>query len=336
MKNLYIGGGQKTKKSSGLKWKLLLSLCLFLAVSIPSLKMAAPLLLERWINQQGATAAGHSWSIRDVNLSIEKREMTLTDVKVFNPETEVELMEIPSLTIMLNWQDMVLSEKKKLLMVADKVNLFLSKDFSAEIGQNQKYDFYLASVNAKVNQLNIIEQQQDMSRTVLELNDVDLKLKEISLSALNQKTEFSINSKIATGGKLVLAGKTYQAVESKAWEIEGSLKDVPADIFNKIAGDKLPFAFNETKLNAQIVAQSDKGLVRGEIAPDIQKLNLIQEKPGLPTQTIARLLTDDLTFTLPFTLKDKLTLEYEETYKKLKTYRKYPATAQVNREFWPF
>ncbi len=136
------------------------------------------------------------------------------------------------------------------------------------------------------------------------------------------------------------------------WSIQGSLKGVPTDLFNKMAGEKLPFTFNESSLNAEIKAESDNGVVSGEILPEVRKLNLLNEKPGTPTQTIARILTDELTFTLPFTLNDELTLEYGDTFRKLKTYRKdpgmiegpKPANTKITQNakekkgfsFWPF
>ncbi|MBA2404672.1 MAG: DUF748 domain-containing protein [Bdellovibrionales bacterium] len=186
---------------------------------------------------------------------------------------------------------------------------------------------------------------------MIELNDVNVKVKEVSLLSINKKTEFSVSSNIAVGGKLNLSGKTSEANGSTPWSIQGSLKQVPADIFNKMAGDKLPFTFNEASLNAEISAHTEDGKVSGEITPDIKKLNLIEEKPGIPTQTIGRLLNEELTFSLPFTLKDELTLQYADTYNKLKMYRKYPAAegsgpaeAKVTQgekpkksnSFWPF
>jgi hypothetical protein len=138
--------------------------------------------------------------------------------------------------------------------------------------------------------------------------------------------------------------------EANAWSIQGSLKHVPSDIFNKIAGDKLPFDFPESRLNADINAESDHGKVVGEISPEIKKLNLLNEKPGVPTQSIKRVLNDELTFTLPFTLKNELTLHYSDTFQKLKTYRKDPGAVVTASEpkvtqapkakktfsFWPF
>lgn len=356
MGSIYIGG-QRNKKQSGIKWKVYTFLILFLAVIGAGLKVAGPTIVEKWLNRQGADSKGYAFSIRDVELSIAKGQLVLNDVKIFNPETSNEFLETPKLTIQINLQDLIQSQDKIVSVIADKVDLTLSKDFSSEIeriksaGEKKKNDFYLDSVEGKIGQLNIIEKNEDQSRTVLELNEVNVKVKEVTMLSINKKTEFSVTSKIADGGKLNVTGKTSDENGRNPWTIQGSLKNIPASFFNKIAGDKLPFAFIEESLNAEISAHSENGKVSGEITPDIRKLNLLVEKAGVPTQSIARILSEELTFTLPFTLKDKLTLQYEDTYKELKTYRKYAAAetagtpeivapqaekTKKSSSFWPF
>lgn len=357
MRTLYIGG-QKKKNNTGSYWKVYIFLILLLVIIGAVLKLTGPMIVEDWINKKGDDTAGYAFSVRDVELSLGKGQMVLKDVKIFNSKTSNEMLEAPHLTIQLNWSDLLMSQNKKISVFADKVDLFLSKDLSSEmeriktVGEKHKQDLYLDAIEGKISKLNIIEKKEDQSRTVLELNDVNLKVKEVSLLSINKKTEFSLTSVIADGGKLNLTGKTHEGNGDTPWSIHGSLKFVPAGFFNKIAGDELPFSFNESHLNAEITAYSDKGTVIGEITPDIKKLNLIDERPGVPTQSIARALSDELTFTLPFTLKDKLTVDYEDTYRKLKTYRKYPtaiatsepteakvtetAKSKKSFSFWPF
>lgn len=331
MRTIYIGSNYGRKKS-GSKFKILSSLFLFLFITGALLKFSAPTILEYWINSKGGGSTGYAFSIRDVEVSFQKGQILLKDVKIFNPKTETELLEAPHLAIQLNWPDLILSQDRNVALNADKVNLILSKDLASELqriqtsGKRGDHEIYLDSVIGNIAELNIIEKKEDFSRKVLELNNVNVKVKEVATASINQKTEFSVSSNIEDGGKLNLTGKTSSEAGSTPWSIQGSLKQVPPEIFNKIAGDKLPFAFNESKMDAQISAHSDHGKVKGEIAPDIKRLTLIDERPGIPTQSIARALNEDLTFTLPFTLKDVLTLQYEETYKKLKSYRRYPAS----------
>ena len=350
MGTIYIGGGQ-TKKSGGWKWKLSLFLILFLALTGTILKFTGPMIVEKWINEKGADARGFAYSIRDAAISLGKGQLILTDVKVFNPTTNSEILEAPELTINLNWEDLVISQEKKLSIDAEKVDLILSKDFSSEIERikatdtKSGKDTYLDSVNGKIGQLNIIEKKDAESRTVVELKDVDVKVKEIALGSINKKTEFSVSSNVADGGKLNLTGKTREENGQTPWSINGSLKDVRADLLNRIAGDKLPFEFNEPILNAVISAQSEQGKISGEISPEVTRVHLVEERAGIPTQSIKRILTDELTFSLPFTLKDELTMQYEDTYQKLKNYRKSPASAapaevqtpaEKPKSFWPF
>jgi hypothetical protein len=348
---IYIGG-QTNKKSSGIMWKIYLFLFLFLAVVGTALKLSAPMLVEKWINHKGAEATGYAFSIRDVELSLAKGQIVLMDVKIFNPQNSTKLLEVPNLTVQLDLQEILVSPDKKISIFADKVDLILSKDLSSEMQRIQAAVFkpqenpYLKVVEAKIARLNLIEQKEDVTRNVMELLDVQVKVNDVSLLSINNKTEFSISSKVADGGKFNLTGKTIVENGVVSWGLKGSLKQVPADIFNKLAGDKLPFSFSEPKLDAEIAAVSEQGKVSGEFTPDIKRLTLIEEKPGIPTQNIARMLSDELTFSLPFTLQDELTLQYVDTYKKLKAYRKYPGVTEVKvtqvekpkkgLSFWPF
>lgn len=328
MRTIYIGDSQSSKSNNGLMTKIYLFLFLFLIVSGYALKLSAPIIVEEWINSNGGGKTGYAFSIRDADVQFSKGQLVLNDVKVFNPENSAKLIESPHLTLQVNLRDLLLSQEKVISFSADKVDVMLSKDFSSELNRIQTSsgkdgkNLFMESVDGKIGKLNIIEQKEDLSRTVIELSDANFKMKEVSLQSINKKTEFSVSSNVADGGKINLSGKTREENGNTTWVIDGSLKQVPSDIFNKMAGDKLPFSFKEPNINAEISARSEQGKVSGEITPDIKILNLIDEKPGIPTQTIARALTDELTFTLPFTLKDDLKLQYVETFRKLKTYRK--------------
>lgn len=333
MKTIYVGSGQSSKNQNGSMTKIYFYLFLFLLILGSALKFSAPMIVEEWINRNGAAAKGYAFSIRDVDIRFGKGQLVLMDVKIFNPTTAAKIVEAPNLTIQLNWNDLLISQDKNVSISADKVDLILSKDFSSEMERVQtvknREDFYMNSVEGKIGKLNIIQQKDDLSRTVIELNDVNVNVKDVSLLSINKKTEFTVSSNVADGGKLNLTGKTSVENGRTPWSIQGSMKQVPADIFNKMAGDKLPFSFRESSLTAEITARSENGKVSGEITPDIKILNLVEEKPGIPTQTIARALTDELTFVLPFTLKEELTLLYADTYRKLKTYRRDPAVAET-------
>jgi hypothetical protein len=326
MGTIYIGG-HKSRKQGGFKWKLYMFLFLFLAITGTVLKVTAPTIVEQWINRNGAGKNGYAYSIREVDLSLGKGEIRLRDVKIFNPKTNSEIIETPELVIKVDLQDLVLSQDKKVSLNAEKVDLILSKDFSSEIerikvaGKDNK-NFYLDSVEGKIGNLNIIEKKDDQSRTMLELNNVSLKVKEVSPLSINKKTEFSVSSNVAEGGTLSLSGKTNEENGKTPWSIHGVLKQVSSDIFNKIAGDKLPFSFFSSNLNAEISAHSDHGKVKGEIVPDIDRVNLLEERAGYQAQPIKRLLNEELTFSLPFTIKDEVTLQYEDIFSRLKNYRR--------------
>lgn len=334
MRDLYIGGPRRAKKG-GIMWKLYLFLFFFLIIIGAGLKLSAPLLVEKWLNKQGSGKQGYAYTVREVELALSEGEITLKDVKVFNPQTKVALLESPSLKIKMDILDMLRAEDRKISMSAEKLDIFLSHDLTSEIkritNSSTYHDLYLSLIEGKFSQANIIEKKPNESRTLMKLQDVSLKMKDLSISSVNQKTEFSLNSKIANGGQMDLVGVMNEEEGPNTWKIEGSLKEFSPDLFNQLAGSHLPFTFNESVLNAQIIAHSKSGELKGEIVPEVTKLNIITERPGLEKQTIARALSEELTFSLPFTLKDELTLEYADTYKKLKDYRKYPLSVSFIR-----
>lgn len=334
MRDLYIGGPRRAKKS-GLMWKLYLFLFFFLIIAGAALKISAPLLVEKWLNKQGSGKQGYAYTVREVKLAIREGEITFKDVKVFHPETKVALLESPSLKLKMDILDMLMGEDRRIMISAERLDIFLSQDLNSEIerikNSSTDHDLYLSLVEGKFKQTNIIEKKPNESRTLVKLHDVNLKMKDLSLLSVNTNTEFSIHSKIANGGEVDLSGIMNEDEGQNFWRIEGSLKEFSPELFNQLAGSNLPFSFNESFLNAQILAHSKSGELKGEIVPEVTKLNLISERPGLERQIIARALSEDLTFSLSFTLKDELTLEYADTYKKLKKYRKYPLSASLGK-----
>ncbi|MFA5584210.1 MAG: hypothetical protein WDA09_08340 [Bacteriovoracaceae bacterium] len=335
MRDLYIGGGQRKVKKGGIKWKLYLFLFLFVIAVGGVLKISSPMIVEKWLNHRGVENGGFAYSVREVELYLQKGEMILKDLKVFHPKNNEELLKTSSLKIRMNFQDIFNTRSSRVEVSADQLNVFLSNELASEINRmkdiKEKENIYFALIQGKFSQVNVIQKKIDESRTLTRLVDVNLEMKELSLTSINKKTEFSLTSSLSIGGEMKISGKINQEEDADSWNIEGSLKDFSPELFNRLAGIQLPFSFNESTLNANIVATSDKGKVTGEIVPDVTRLNLIIERRGYEPQVIARALTDELTFSLPFTIKEDLTLEYEDTFKKLKDYRKYPSVASTGR-----
>ncbi|HLT23147.1 MAG TPA: hypothetical protein VKZ84_06880 [Bacteriovoracaceae bacterium] len=335
MRDLYIGGGQRKAKKGGVMWKLYLFLFLFIITVGGALKISAPVIVERWLNQRGSDNSGFTYSVREVELSLKEGEMILKDLKVFHPKSNEELLKTSSLKLRMNLQEIFNTSASRVEVSADQLNVFLSNELISEINRmkdiKENENIYFALIQGKFSQVNVIEKKIDESRTLARLVDVNLEMKELSLTSINKSTEFNLTSTLSTGGEMKLSGKVSQEEEENSWNIEGSLKEFSPELLNRLAGTQLPFSFNESALNANIVARSDKGKVTGEIVPDITRLNLIIERRGYEPQVIARALTDELTFSLPFTIKEDLTLEYEDTFKKLKDYRKYPSVASLGR-----
>lgn len=325
MRTIYIGAEQKTKKNNGgFKWKVYAFLFVFFVASGYVINFSAPLYVEHWINQKGEGA----FSIRDVEISLAKTQLVLKDLRINNPKKDTELIDAPHLIIQFDWPSLLTAETKKVALIVDKMDIILHQDFTAEIERLKA--FKLDVIEARIGELKVIERKADRSRTILDLKDVTTSFK---------ADGFVVNSTISDGGKFILS--------RKGDNFQGSLIQVPAELLSKLAGDKLPFSFNEPRMNATITAQLDQGKVSGVISPEVKRLNLVGEN-----QTIARALTEELTFTLPFTMTDELRLDYAETYRKLKAYRKHPTptvgagsaetrVTQTGKEkktfsFWPF
>lgn len=333
MRNLYVGGGRRAKRS-GILWKLSLFFFFVLIAAGAALKVSAPFIAEKWLNKHGNGRLGYAYSVRDVELQLKESMIILRDVKVFHPKTNAELVKSPSLKLKMKIQDLLDSSDRRLDIEGERLDVYISSDLNSEIARISNIEeikkWYFSSIGAKFNQVNFIEQMPDESRTLVRMNDVNLGFKDISVLSVNSKSEFTLLSKLASGGEVNLVGTMENENDKNFWKIEGTIKDFSPALFNRLAGSELPFTFNEPTLDAQITAHSKDGAIQGEITPEITRLNLIDEKPGFPRQIIARALNEELTFSLPFTLKDKLTVEYANTFKKLKEYRKYPLTSVVS------
>lgn len=334
MRDLYIGGPRRAKKG-GFMWKLVLFFSFLLIIVGAALKVSAPFIVERWLNESGSGHSGYAYSVRDVELSLKDGEMILSDVKVFNPKTHARVVESPSLKLQMNLTELIRTSDRKIKISADKVDIFISTDLTAEIkriaNSTDTKDLYFNLIEAKFTEFNVIERKTDESRRLVTFQDVNLDMKDISVVSVNENTEFTLTSKLADGGELNLSANMNEEKEQSFWMIQGYLKEFSPELFNKLAGTELPFSFNESTLNADVVAYTNEGKIKGEIIPEVKRLNLIDERPGGARQVIARALTDELTFTLPFTLKDELEVQYADTFKKLKEYRKYPQSVVSSR-----
>lgn len=326
MRDIYIGG-QRVKKS-GVRWKIYLFFFFFIIVLGMTLKVSAPWIVESWLNKHGMENRGYAYTVREIELALRKGELTLKDVKIFNLESKTSMIESPSLKLKIDLKDIFQSNDRKIKVSGEELTIFLSKDLASEITRMKTSELarivYLKLIEGDFSKVSIIEKKESESRRQIEFFNVNFKMKEVSLVSVTNKTEFSLTSKVINGGEFILSGKMQEDAGRRFWSVQGALKNFSPDFLNKVAGNELPFLFNEAILNAEIIAESRDGELKGEIVPDVTRLNLVAERVGLPRQVIARTLNEDLTFSLPFRLKDQLTFEYEDIYKKLKEYRKYP------------
>lgn len=329
MRDLYIGG-QRPRKSGGFMWKLYLFLFLFFIALGGALKVSAPVMVERWLNEKGSGDHGFAYSVREVELALREGEIILKDLKVYHPQSKVEIAKTTSLKVEMDLPNMLSSGPKRVEVSAASLDVFLSDELASEIDRMKTTEMpetlYFSLLKGNFSQVNIIEKKEDISRILLKLQEVAIDMKELSLSAVNKNSEFSFNSKLISGGEFSFSGKVNaeEQDEKEFWQLEGALKEFSPELLNRLAGAELPFTYNESTLSAQIMARSKEGKIEGEILPQVSRLNLVIEGARGQKQTIARALTEELIFNLPFQVKSDFTLEYEDTFKKLKDYRKYP------------
>src|SRR5690606_34824804 len=135
MRDLYIGGGQRKAKKGGVMWKLYLFLFLFIITVGGALKISAPVIVERWLNQRGSDNSGFTYSVREVELSLKEGEMILKDLKVFHPKSNEELLKTSSLKLRMNLQEIFNTSASRVEVSADQLNVFLSNELISEINR---------------------------------------------------------------------------------------------------------------------------------------------------------------------------------------------------------
>ncbi|HXH75336.1 MAG TPA: hypothetical protein VNJ08_10250 [Bacteriovoracaceae bacterium] len=331
MKAIYVNRYEKQRKHR--KWPyvgiLLLASLLIIA------RVAAPVIAKNLINQKGADGKGYQYRVADVSMNILRGEINLSDLKVFNQESMVSFVEAPLVKLNFQWAELIRGEHIFELKV-DQLNLILSKALSDEIQRikdqstnNTGSRFYLDKIVVLFERIYVIEADETNSRTILSLMDSKVSGKELAMGEVNIKSEFSLDGKIAEGGSIDLKGKTIQKKNSTPWTIQGKLTNILPDVLEKLTGNKLPIDITKTNLNANIVARSQAGQIKGTLTPDITEFNLREEKKSPWGDIVVKIKKYDLEntsaseegikFDIPFIVRDHLSLNIDETINKVKS-----------------
>lgn len=331
MKSIYVSPYQKQRKHR--KWPYI---GLFiLGVMLVIARIAAPVVAENLINKKGADGKGYHYRVAEVSMNLVKGEVYLRDLKLFKPDNMVVFAEAPALVVNFQWPELIRGEHI-FDVKADQLNIILSKALFDEVQRikdqfNNKTGgkFYLDRMAASFKRINIMEANETNSRTILTLMDSKVSGKEFAIGGINSKSEFSLDGKIAEGGSIDLKGKTIQVDNSTPWAILGKMKNIQPDVIEKLAGNKLPIDISKTSLNADIVARSQEGQIKGTLTPDIKEFNLREEKKSPWGDIIVKLKKYDLErapaseellkFDIPFTIKENISFNIDETVNKVKS-----------------
>lgn len=330
MKSIYISGPAK-KKSHFMKvfWAFILFVIL-----LGVLRVASPHVLRNYVNKAGADDRGYTYRVADLDFKLLKGEFYVKDLKVFHKSSSVNMVAANQLQINVDWRE-ILQGNKSYEMHGDVIDVFLSKQLIEEIKrvkgeakQSVAQDVYLNKVTAKVDRFNLKELENEDTRTVLSLTDVDATVKDIGLGKVYDKSDFSFKSKIAEGGTFNLTGNTKKQDGHVSWVVNGSLANIPSTVFEKIAGEKYAIDLEKTNVDAVILAKSEEGIIEGELTSRIEDFKFSESKrQGLIKRGLAKItnallkekIDEDgsLKLNIPFTLKENLSLDVPETLRKL-------------------
>jgi hypothetical protein len=328
MKTIYIGKNPPEHN------KLLLGIG-FLVVLLICIRLAAPLAFKSYINRSGADNKGYSYKVDDVAFKILKGQVMVSAFHVFKANSETNFMEAKELVFDLDPLK-VFSTHKVFSVKANSIDVLVSKDLFEEVNRiknesKNKTDknLYLEKVTVDVGTINVRQLRDQKPESILTLKDAHALLKDFGVGSINENTEFNVRSGILEGGKIQVSGKTKLEANNTPWQISGDMKQIPAAVLEKLAGDKLPIEITSANVNAAITAHSHGGQIEGVIEPDIKDLKLAEnEKDGFLKRNIAKatnFLMDkakdkdkEVSFKLPFILNQNFSVNIPKTIEKIR------------------
>lgn len=314
--------------------KTIIGILIVLSVLV-ALAIAAPFFIKSYINKMGADEKGYAYRIGDLDINPFKSQIKVHDIKAYNIKSNVTFAEVSDVKVKFNLIDLLKNEKR-LNVSVNELNFIISKDLFEEVNrikneakEKTPTEFYIDEVEAVVGKINIRDFRKDNTRTVLSLEDANIRLIDFGVGSINEKTEFKVTSKIAEGGKLDLSGKTKLEAENTPWVINGELNGINSKVLEKMAGDKLPLEIKQANINSKITATSSGGQIDGYFSPDIKDFKLIEDKDdGFLKRNIAKATNfvmkkttegdKELKIEIPFTLNENFTVNIEETINKLR------------------
>lgn len=327
MKPIYIS---KPEPKNRARLYIIAGIILFLV----ALRAMTPLLVENYINHAGGDDKGYAFRVDDIDLKIWRGVVTVGEARVYNAKTDQNFVEANDITF--NFDPTKIFDDRKVFTVSGReIDIILSKDFASEIERvkneakkKTKNEVYLDKVEAEFKTINVQQNEEGGTRTLITLEDTQALLKDFGVGSVNEATEFEVESKIAGGGNIQLQGKTVLEKKETPWIIEGKMEAISSAVIEKLAGDKLPFEVEKANIDAEIAAHSSGGQISGVLEPHIKDFKLVDKKDeGFLKRNLAKVGNyifekskgddEELSMKLPFTLNENFTLNLPETIDKI-------------------
>lgn len=267
-------------------------------------RIVAPYAAESWINTKGPDEKDFVLNVSDVDLKLIKGIVDFNNVEMKEAHSKSRVAQADKIRVEFNLLNYLFGDKT-LTVLADHVDLILTKGVMEELNHIQMKSESI--VKARIEKLNVRQQEDHLLRTIASLEKTDIDLR---------GEKFSLISSLSEGGKLSLTGKTQNG---SPWSITGNMTGVKSEILSRIAGQEMPITVGEELMNAEIVAETSGNELQGVIRPDSKNVKLVEvTKPKPRPWRPARKEPEPLVIEIPFTLKEQISLNFDETVNELR------------------
>lgn len=300
MRTIYISSRNKSKKYT---W--IIAFLMILIIMVLCLRVVAPYAAEAWINDKEPDEKGFVVKVADVDLKLMKGEFFFNDVEVNHVLSRTKVAQAEKVRVDFNLLNYLFGDRT-LNVFANHLDMILTKGILEEFNHIKNRSGSI--VKAKIDKIDIRLQEENVLRTITTLNKTDLELR---------RENVVMNSLVNGGGKVALNAKMSKG---SPWVITGNMTDVKSDVLSRIAGDDMPIKIGEGTLNAVIRAQTAGDQLEGVIIPDSKDVKLVEEPKPRPRWATPprRKEYEPLVLEIPFTLKENIGLNFDETVNELR------------------
>lgn len=315
MKTIYIK--RRGLREERRRWPWILVLLFFVMIGIA--RVIAPYAIVSYINNKRANESCLTYRISDVDLKLLETKIFVDNFRVYSSDGNTLIAEFTGGKIDIdpftafrdkNFGDQYWSKAEITLSESLFQEIQRLKDESIKKTDIDKIQLAIGGLDLKQ-----IDEKSHV-KSLLTLRDLQLKF---------QDDLFKFDSGIKEGGYLHLEGQSQNLKDHLHWSVAGSMSGINASVLEKLAGGSLPIEIKEANIDAKISAHSEGDEIRGVITPNIKNFRLKDEKGNTVARAIAKVsnflakkASDDKEpeFSIPFTLKENLTLDFSESLKQ--------------------